>query len=46
VLLEIEHFVDYETDVTERSAIGVHDLSFLFRAFGLILRDGRPRDRK
>ena len=34
VLLEVEDFVDDETDVTERCAVGVHGLSFLFGAFG------------
>jgi len=46
VLLEVEHFMDHETDVTEGGAVGVHGISFQFVALGSILRDGRPRFRK
>jgi hypothetical protein len=41
VLLEIEHFMDHETDVTEGGAVGVHGLSFLFGLARFYARDCR-----
>ena len=46
MLLEIEHFMNDEANVTERCAVGVHGLAFLFVTLTSILRDGRPMYRK
>ncbi len=44
VVDEVQHFVDDETDISERSAVRIHGVTFLFVAFAPDFTRGEARE--